>query len=63
MAQWFDSLGDWDIRYQYLIEFGEQLSSFPPKYRIEKNRVKGCMSEVYIYTAHDSEDKQKSQLS
>jgi cysteine desulfuration protein SufE len=54
----FDLLGDWDQRYQYLVELGEQLEPIADKDRIEDNRVKGCMSQVWV-AAHcepDNED-------
>jgi cysteine desulfuration protein SufE len=44
----FDLLGDWDERYQYLVELGEQLEPMSDKDRIEDNRVKGCMSQVWV---------------
>ena len=37
----FDILGDWDQRYQYLVESGEQLEPLSETDRIEDNRVKG----------------------
>jgi cysteine desulfuration protein SufE len=44
----FDLLGDWDQRYQYLIEMGEKLPSMPDRLKIDENKVKGCMSQVWI---------------
>jgi cysteine desulfuration protein SufE len=44
----FELLGDWDQRYQYLIELGEQLPAMPDALRTEENRVKPCMSTVYV---------------
>ncbi len=44
----FDLLGDWDSRYQYLIELGENLPHMPEANRTEERRVKACMSKVWI---------------
>lgn len=44
----FELLGDWDQRYQYLIELGEKLPTMPQHLKIDGNKVKGCMSEVWI---------------
>ncbi|MGD8934204.1 MAG: SufE family protein [Gammaproteobacteria bacterium] len=44
----FDLLGDWDQRYQYLIELGEKLPVMPDRLKTDNNRVKGCMSQVWI---------------
>ena len=43
----FDLLGDWDQRYQYLIELGERLAPMPSTDKTEANRVKECMSTVH----------------
>ena len=55
----FELLGDWDQRYQYLIELGEQLPPMPDALKTEDNRVKPCMSTVYItaYTDPDHPDR------
>lgn len=44
----FELLGDWDQRYQYLVEVGEQLPPLPEIARREENRVKACMSKVWV---------------
>ena len=43
----FELLGDWDQRYQYLVEIGERLPAMPADDKREENRVKECMSTVY----------------
>ena len=51
----FDLLGDWEQRYQFLVELGERLPSMPEGERVEGNRVKPCISQVYVraYLAED----------
>ena len=44
----FELLGDWDQRYQYLIELGEKLPPMAEGRKVESNRVKACMSKVWI---------------
>jgi cysteine desulfuration protein SufE len=44
----FDLLGDWDQRYQYLIELGEKLPAMPDRLKTDDNKVRGCMSQVWI---------------
>ncbi len=44
----FELLGDWDQRYQYLVELGEGLDPMPADEKTEDNRVKECMSLVHI---------------
>lgn len=51
----FDVLGDWDQRYQYLVELGQKLPELPETVRTEENRVKGCMSQVWVSAYRDPE--------
>jgi len=51
----FELLGDWDARYAYLSELGEQLPPMPAELKTEENRVKGCMSTVHVAAAPDEE--------
>jgi cysteine desulfuration protein SufE len=52
----FDLLGDWDQRYQYLVELGEQLPAMPEQLKTEENKVKGCMSQVWVHPYQDEND-------
>ena len=51
----FDLLGDWEQRYRYLVELGERLPPLADEDRTESNRVKPCMSQVWIATAPDAQ--------
>jgi len=44
----FDLLGDWDERYQYLMELGERLPAMDPVQKVDANRVMECMSTVHV---------------
>jgi cysteine desulfuration protein SufE len=44
----FELLGDWDQRYEYLIEMGEKLPVMPDTLKTDDNKVRGCMSQVWI---------------
>ena len=52
----FELLGDWDQRYQYLTELGEKLPSLPEEARIDDNKVKGCMSQVWVHAYPNPDD-------
>lgn len=52
----FELLGDWDQRYQYLVEIGERLAPMPPEEKTEANRVVECMSMVHV-SAHPTPDR------
>lgn len=52
----FELLGDWDQRYQYLMELGEQLPVMPESLKTEDNKVRGCMSQVWVSARRDEAD-------
>ena len=55
----FELLEDWEQRYQYLIELGEKLPPMPAEPKTENNKVKGCMSQVWVKAYKDSTDANK----
>lgn len=42
---------DWAERYQYIIDLGKKLAPLPDDARIEANKVRGCMSQVWLIHA------------
>ncbi|HZR34205.1 MAG TPA: SufE family protein [Nevskia sp.] len=48
LAETFEMLGDWEERYRYLIELGRKLPPLPEADRSEANKVRGCMSQVWL---------------
>jgi len=52
----FEILEDWEQRYQYLVELGEKLPPMPAEYKSEDNKVKGCMSQVWVHPYKDVAD-------
>ena len=44
----FEFFDDWDARYQYLIELGEDLPEMPAELKTDDNWVKPCMSTVHV---------------
>ena len=44
----FSYLENWEDRYRYLIELGDQLPPFNQNDKTDKNKVDGCMSQVWF---------------
>lgn len=44
----FKYLKDWDEKYMLIIELGRKLHPFPEEQRIEKNKIDGCQSQVWM---------------
>jgi len=53
----FDLLGDWEQRYSYLIDMGKALTVFSEEDRSEANKVKGCVSQVWLITEAKDNDR------
>jgi cysteine desulfuration protein SufE len=63
IVETFEILGDWDQRYQYLVELGERLAPMPAADKTEANRVKECMSTVYTAVHSENQAGQPATLS
>lgn len=46
----FDFLDDWEDRYKYLIDIGRSLPSLPDTEKNDINKVRGCVSQVWLVT-------------
>ncbi|WP_454831414.1 SufE family protein [Pseudoxanthomonas wuyuanensis] len=50
----FAFFGDWSERYQYLIDLGRKLPTFPDEWKTEQHRLLGCQSMVWIVPQGDA---------
>jgi cysteine desulfuration protein SufE len=48
LVESFGMLGEWEERYRYLIDLGRKLPPLPEHERTEANKVRGCMSQVWL---------------
>ena len=55
----FALFDDWEDRYRYLIDLGRKLPLFPDSLKTELNKVRGCMSQVWLVTGHPPGDPSK----
>lgn len=46
----FEFLDNWEERYRYVIDLGRKLPDLDDSQKIEENRVKGCVSNVWLVT-------------
>lgn len=51
----FRFFDNWMDRYQYIIDLGRQLPSFPEEWKTEDYRLRGCQSQVWLKTAADGD--------
>ncbi len=48
LVESFELFDDWEERYRYIIELGDQLDSMPDALKTEEHRVQGCQSQVWM---------------
>ena len=46
----FEFIEDWEERYRYVIELGRTLEPLPDDARNDRNKVQGCVSQVWLET-------------
>lgn len=46
----FTFLDDWEERYRYIIELGNDLPPYPDSARDDRHKVRGCVSQVWLDT-------------
>jgi cysteine desulfuration protein SufE len=54
IVQEFNALPDWEARYEYIIKLGKTLPPMDEELKIEKNRVTGCQSQVWMHAERDA---------
>jgi cysteine desulfuration protein SufE len=52
----FDLLEDWDERYRYVIELGRTLEPMPEVEHSARNKVQGCVSQVWLSKRVDRDE-------
>ena len=48
LVESFDLFDDWEEKYRYIIELGDELDSMPVDLKTETTRVQGCQSQVWM---------------
>jgi len=56
LRETFELLDDWEDRYKFIIDLGRKLEPMPETDMIEENRVRGCMSQVWLTVETRPED-------
>ncbi len=44
----FESFRDWDERYMHIIKMGRALEEYPEEFRLDKFKIEGCQSQVWM---------------
>lgn len=44
-----DSYDDWKERYSYILDLGDEIEEMPEALKVDANKVKGCVSQVWLF--------------
>jgi len=48
----FEFFGDWDDKYEYIIQLGKDLPKIDEQYKRDENLIKGCQSRVWLQAGY-----------
>ncbi len=51
----FSLFDEWEERYAYIIQLGRKMPAFPESARTEANKVRGCVSQVWMVSENVGE--------
>lgn len=49
----FTDIEDWEEKYSLLIQMGKDLGELDPEIKVEKNKISGCQSQVWMHASLD----------
>ncbi|MDZ4738929.1 MAG: SufE family protein [Alphaproteobacteria bacterium] len=58
----FSVIDDWEERYRYIIELGRKMPEFSSKYRTNEFKVRGCASQVWLFSHSQQSGKNADAL-
>ncbi len=51
----FNKFSGWEEKYKHLMELGKRMPPLPNEFKIDKYRVKGCQSQVWLKAGLDGD--------
>lgn len=49
LVEKFSELEDWEDKYSLLIKMGKELDDLDPEIKVDKNKISGCQSQVWMH--------------
>lgn len=54
LVEEFEELESWEDKYSKIIKFGKELSPMEDELKVEKNKIEGCQSQVWMHAEYDN---------
>ena len=55
IAEEFEIFDTWMEKYEYIIDLGRQLETFPDEWKINEHLVHGCQSKVWLFAQEEDQ--------
>lgn len=52
----FEFFDNWEDKYRYIIDLGNQLPSYPEQFKTDEWKVRGCQSQVWLLPEKSGEN-------
>lgn len=52
----FEFIEEWEDRYRYVIDLGDQLEPYPEELKTPETKVQGCVSQVWLTSELQNEE-------
>jgi cysteine desulfuration protein SufE len=53
----FAQYPEWEGRYKHLVQLGKSLPEMPEEMKVEKNKVRGCQSQVWLHVERSADGR------
>ena len=50
----FEAIESWEDKYAKIIKLGKELPPIEEDLRVEKNKIEGCQSQVWVHASYDA---------
>lgn len=53
LVEEFEEINSWEDKYAKIIKLGKELQPLSNELKIEKNKIEGCQSQVWVHASYD----------
>lgn len=53
LVELFEGVEDWEMKYEMIIDYANLLLPFNEEFRVDKYKIEGCQSQVWLYAEYN----------
>lgn len=54
LVEEFEAIDSWEEKYSKIIKLGKELPQLPDELKVEKNKIEGCQSQIWVHARVDA---------